>query len=46
MGDAEPGEVAWTHDYIKICSMGALEFEVWARTEADEDARHCQTCSI
>lgn len=46
VGDAEPGEVGWTHDYIKVCSMSRVELEAWSRTVARQEARHCQTCSM
>jgi len=45
VGDAEPGEVAWTEQYIKVCSMTSIELEAWSRIEAGQDARHCQTCA-
>jgi hypothetical protein len=45
VGDAEPGEIAWTEQYIKVCSMTPIELEAWSRIEAGQDARHCQTCA-
>jgi hypothetical protein len=45
VSDAEPGEVAWTEQYIKVCSLTRLELEAWSRTVAGQEARHCQTCS-
>ena len=45
VGDAEPGEVAWTEQYIKVCSSTKLELEAWSRTVSGQEARHCQTCA-
>lgn len=45
VGDAEPGDVAWTEQYIKVCSTTRLELEAWSRTVSGQEARHCQTCS-
>jgi hypothetical protein len=45
VGDAEPGDVAWTEQYIKVCSSARLELEAWSRTVAGQEARHCQTCA-
>ncbi len=45
IGDAEPRGVAWTEQYIKVCSSTKLELEVWSRTVAGQEARHCQTCT-
>lgn len=44
VGDAEPGEVSWTHDYKKVCSLNHLDLEAWARTLASNEAHHCRTC--
>ncbi len=45
VGDAPAGETAWTTDYIKVCAMNPLDLNDWARLEAGDDARACQTCS-
>lgn len=45
VGDAEPGEVAWTEQYIKVCSSTRLELEAWSRTVSGQEARRCQTCA-
>jgi hypothetical protein len=44
VGKAERGDVHWTHEYIKICSMSTIELEAWARSEAGKEVRHCGTC--
>lgn len=45
VGDADPGEVGWTRDYIKVCSPMKIELEAWARTVVGGEPTHCQTCA-
>lgn len=44
VGEADD-DVQWTADYIKICSLGKLELEAWARTTVGGETTHCQTCA-
>jgi hypothetical protein len=45
VGDAEDRDVAWTADYIKVCSPIKFELEAWARTVVGGEPTHCQTCT-
>ena len=45
VGDAEDNDVAWTADYIKVCSLSKMELEAWARTVVGGEPTHCQTCA-